>query len=66
MAAIVRPATLQDLDRLEDMITRVDPGMLTMPQSREAMAQRIEKLLAGFTRPSAPPENECYLLVMEE
>jgi arginine N-succinyltransferase len=66
MAAIVRPATRQDLDRLEDMITRVDPGMLTMPQSREAMAQRIEKSLAAFTRPSAPPENECYFLVMEE
>ena len=38
---IVRPAKLSDLDRLEGMIARVDPGMLTMPASREAMAARI-------------------------
>jgi arginine N-succinyltransferase len=66
MAAIVRPAARSDLDRLEAMIAHVDPGMLTMPHTREAMAARIEKSLAAFARPSAPPENECYFLVMEE
>ncbi len=48
------------------MISRVDPGMLTMPQTAEAMAARVERSLAAFARPSAPPENECYFLVMEE
>jgi arginine N-succinyltransferase len=66
MVATVRPANRQDLDRLEAMIAHVDPGMLTMPQSREAMASRIEKSIAAFARPSSPPENECYFLVMEE
>jgi arginine N-succinyltransferase len=66
MTAIVRPATRQDLDRLENMITRVDPGMLTMPQTRDAMAERIEKSMSAFNRASMPPENECYFLVMEE
>jgi arginine N-succinyltransferase len=66
MTAIVRPATRQDLDRLEDMIARVDPGMLTMPQTREAMAERIERSLKAFERASQPPENETYFLVMEE
>lgn len=66
MTAIVRPATRNDLDRLEAMIAHVDPGMLTMPQSREAMAARIEKSLEAFARPSSAPENECYFLVMEE
>jgi len=66
MAAIVRPATRSDLDRLEAMIAHVDLGMLTMPQTREAMATRIEKSLLAFARPSSPPENECYFLVMEE
>lgn len=64
--AIVRPAARSDLDRLEDMISRVDPGMLTMPSSREAMAARIERSLSAFARPSSAPQNECYFLVMEE
>lgn len=64
--AIVRPANRNDLDQLEDMISRVDPGMLTMPSSREAMAARIERSLTAFGRGSLPPENECYFLVMEE
>ncbi len=66
MTAIVRPAAPADLDRLEAMIAHVDPGMLTMPASREAMATRIERSLSAFARAPAPPENECYFLVMEE
>lgn len=66
MTTIVRPAARSDLARLEAMIAHVDPGMLTMPQTREAMAARIEKSLQAFKRPSSPPENECYFLVMEE
>lgn len=65
-ATIVRPATRNDLDQLEAMIARVDPGMLTMPSSRDAMAMRIERSLTAFARGSLPPESECYFLVMEE
>jgi len=65
-STIVRPAKLSDLDRLDGMIARVDPGMLTMPASREAMAARIERSLAAFARPSIAPHNECYFLIMEE
>ena len=64
--ATVRPANLKDLDQLEAMISHVDPGMLTMPSSRESMKARIERSLAAFARGSLPPENECYFLVMEE
>ncbi len=66
MSATVRPARLTDLPRLEAMIAHVDPGMLTMPSTREAMAARIGRSVAAFSRPSAPPHNECYFLVMEE
>lgn len=65
-AAIVRPVRPGDLDQLEAMIARVDPGMLTMPASREAMAARIERSIAAFARGSLPPHNESYFLVMEE
>ena len=66
MTATVRPATRSDLDKLEAMIAHVDLGMLTMPSTREGMAARIERSLAAFARASAPPQNECYFLVMEE
>jgi arginine N-succinyltransferase len=65
-STIVRPAARSDLDRLEAMIARVDPGMLTMPSTREAMAARIDRSLAAFARGSLAPQNECYFLVMEE
>ncbi|MBI1361989.1 MAG: arginine N-succinyltransferase [Alphaproteobacteria bacterium] len=66
MAAIVRPARSSDLPRLEAMIEHVDPGMLTMPSTRAAMKERIERSVTAFARPSAPPQNECYFLVLEE
>ena len=66
MSAIVRPARMTDLPRLEAMIGHVDPGMLTMPSTREAMAARIERSASAFSRPSGPPQHECYFLVMEE
>lgn len=66
MSAIVRPATRTDVDRLAGLLAHVDPGMLTMPSSREAMAERVERSLAAFGRPIGPPQGECYFLVMEE
>ena len=66
MPATVRPATSADLDRLTGLIAHVDPGMLTMPSTREAMAERVERSMAAFGRGSVAPENEAYFLVMEE
>jgi arginine N-succinyltransferase len=66
MTAIVRPANREDLSRLEAMIAYVDPGMLTMPMTREAMLARVERSLAAFGRGSEPPESEIYFLVLEE
>ena len=63
---IVRPAARSDLDRLEAMIAHVDPGMLTMPASRDAMAARVERSITAFGRGAASQENDCYFLVMEE
>ena len=63
---IVRPAAHSDLDQLEAMIAHVDPGMLTMPSSREAMTARVERSITAFARGAASPENDCYFLVMEE
>jgi len=66
MTAIVRPANREDLSRLEAMIAHVDPGMLTMPMTREAMLGRVERSLSAFGRGSEPPECEIYFLVLEE
>lgn len=66
MSTLVRPAREDDLDQLEGLIAGVDPGMLTMPASREQMAERIAGSVAAFRRPSAPPDGENYFLVLEE
>lgn len=66
MTAIVRPASLKDLDLLEGIIANVDPGMLTMPMSRDAMEARVDLSVRSFARPSSPPEGEAYFLLMME
>ena len=65
MTPIVRPARAADLPRLGAMIADVDKGMLTMPSTLDAMAERVARSQTAFLRASAPPENECYFLVME-
>ena len=57
---------MEDLDRLCDMLSEVDPGMLTMPQTPEQMVERIERSQRAFARPSSPPDAETYFLVLEE
>lgn len=66
MSLVARPAHQDDLDRLCGMIASVDPGMLTMPSTPEAMERRIVQSQAAFSRPSIAPEGEAYFLVMEE
>jgi arginine N-succinyltransferase len=66
MTAIIRPARPEDLDGLVALIAHLDPGMLTMPTSREGMAGRVERSQLAFLRASSPPDSESYFLVMED
>ncbi len=64
--AVVRPVRREDMDALTRMLKHVDPGMITMPQTREAMERRVERSLAAFSRTPQAPAGEAYFLVMEE
>ncbi|MBI1339561.1 arginine N-succinyltransferase [bacterium] len=66
MSLVVRPSRSSDHERLSAMIDSVDPGMLTMPSTPEAMARRVAQSTEAFARPSHAPEGEAYFLVMEE
>lgn len=63
--AVVRAARRSDLDSLIAMLGRVDPGLLTMPDSPDAMAERVEKSLRAFAGGEGP-EGACFFLVLEE
>lgn len=63
---VVRPARESDLPQLVDMLDKVDPGMVTMPQTEADMAARIEQSLEAFEKPSGTPEGEAYFLVLDE
>lgn len=66
MTPVVRPARDADLDQLESLIANVDRGMLTMPATREQMAERLRVSAEAFNRGSAPPDGETYFMVLEE
>ena len=66
MTTIVRPARMDDLPQLAEMLAHVDRGMITMPQTPEAMEARIQRSLNAFARPSGAPEHEAYFLLLEE
>lgn len=66
MSIVVRAAKSGDLEQLTGLLDKVDPGMITMPQSAEAMEERIHLSEAAFSRTEIEPENEAYFLVLEE
>ena len=66
MTRIVRPSRPEDLPGLVALLDHVDPGMITMPHSREDMERRVERSIAAFDRPPEAPDGEAYFLVMEE
>ncbi len=66
MSHIVRPATMNDLPGLVALLEHVDPGMITMPQTREEMEKRVQRSEHAFERPAQPPEGEAYFLILED
>ncbi|MBC2667904.1 arginine N-succinyltransferase [Novosphingobium piscinae] len=62
----VRPAQLADLPGLVALAEAADPGMTNLPADRGALAARIERSLDAFARPLAAPEDELYLLVLDD
>lgn len=66
MSQLVRPARMTDLEALMALSAASGNGMTTMPQSHDAMADRIAQSEASFAKPLSAPDSETYMLVLEE
>lgn len=62
----VRPANLNDLDGLLMLAESADEGMTNLPPDRRALGERIERSIESFDREVAQPEDELYLLVLDD
>lgn len=62
----VRPARLDDLDGLLMLAESADEGMTNLPPNRRALGERIERSIHAFDCDIAQPEDELYLLVLDD
>lgn len=62
----VRPARMNDLDALFDLATMTGGGFTNLPPDRDALAGKLARSDAALARPDGPPEDELYVLALEE
>ena len=62
----VRPARMNDLDALFDLATMTGGGFTNLPPDRDALAAKLARSDAALARPDGPPEDELYVLALEE
>lgn len=65
MSWIVRPARRGDLDALFDMASRTGGGFTNLPPDRGALASKLERSAAAFSRTDDFPDDELYVLILE-
>jgi arginine N-succinyltransferase len=63
---LVRPATLDDLDPLQQLAQSAGAGLTTLPDDRELLRKRIAKSVRSMENIPDRPGGESYLLVMED
>ena len=66
MTWFVRPAREDDLDALLDLAKMTGGGFTNLPPNREALERRLAWSSASFTRDLAAPDNELYMLFLED
>lgn len=62
----VRAGGLADLDALFGFATMTGGGFTNLPPDRDTLAAKLERSEAAFARPESPPEDELYMLALEE
>ena len=65
MSWIVRPARASDLDALVSLAQLTGIGFTNIPQDTESMARRLEWSARSFARTGDTPDDDLYLLVLE-
>ena len=66
MSWFVRPAREDDLDALLELARMTGGGFTNLPPNREALARRLAWSSASFTRDVSAPDNELYMLFLED
>lgn len=66
MSWFIRPARENDVDALMALAEQTGGGFTNLPANRESLSKRIAWSEASFARSGALPDNELYLLLMEE
>ncbi len=62
----IRPATAADLPAVLDLARLTGGGFTNLPQDGDALARRLAWSDASFARAAEAPDNELYLLLLEE
>ncbi|HZK82926.1 MAG TPA: arginine N-succinyltransferase, partial [Humisphaera sp.] len=62
---VIRPASLDDLDRLFELAAGTGYGLTTLPRDREFLQNKINESLESFARIGSKPRGDSYLFVLE-
>jgi arginine N-succinyltransferase len=63
---VVRPAEIDDLDPLFDLIQLSELGLSTLKISRDRLAERIEESVRAFSKKTARPNGQPYVFILED
>jgi arginine N-succinyltransferase len=61
----VRPATAADLPAMQELARHTGGGLTNLPPDEAALARRLEWTEASFARTEDAPDNELYILLLE-
>ncbi len=63
---VVRPAELDDIDALFDLIQLSELGLSTLKISKPMLTERVDESVRAFSKPTARPAGQPYVFVMED
>lgn len=63
---VIRPVSLDDLDRLYELAGGAGYGLTSLPRDRELLQNKISESLESFARIGQKPRGESYLFVLED
>jgi arginine N-succinyltransferase len=63
---VIRPVSLDDLDRLFELAGGTGYGLTSLPRDREFLQNKITESLESFARIGSKPRGDSYLFVLED
>ncbi len=63
---VVRPAQIDDVQPLFDLIQLSELGLSTLKISMDRLTERVKESIQAFSQPTATPKGQPYVFVMED